>query len=164
MAHSLLHSRESLRTTHFSGKPYSTHIVAMTHDIRCFNFLSAGVNFGVEVVLHQSAFTGKLRRSNWMVGSGPEQLGNTESNKREPVSQLPRRRPPSTSASSTMLNLASRSSQAWRSIQRLAKGMASVTERIGDTKVPVSLLETGAYINYQRIEDNLAIVRDRYVS
>ncbi len=63
-----------------------------------------------------------------------------------------------------MLNLASRSSQAWRSIQRLAKGMASVSERIGDTKVPVSLLESGAYINYQRIEDNLAIVRDRYLS
>jgi aconitate hydratase len=63
-----------------------------------------------------------------------------------------------------MLNLASRSSQAWRSIQNLAKGMASVAERIGDTKVRMSLLETGAYINYQRIEDNLAIVRDRYSS
>jgi aconitate hydratase len=63
-----------------------------------------------------------------------------------------------------MLNLVSRSSQTWRSIQRLAKGMASVSERIGDTKVPMSLLETGAYINYQRIEDNLAIVRDRYFS
>jgi len=63
-----------------------------------------------------------------------------------------------------MLNLASRSSQAWRSIQNLAKGMASVAERIGDTKVPMSLLETGAYINYQRIEDNLAIVRGRYAS
>jgi aconitate hydratase len=63
-----------------------------------------------------------------------------------------------------MLNLASRSSQAWRSIQSLAKGMASVAERIGDTKVPMSLLETGAYINYQRIEDNLAVVRDRYFS
>jgi aconitate hydratase len=61
-----------------------------------------------------------------------------------------------------MLNLASRSSQAWRSIQRLAKGMASVSERIGDTKVPMSLVETGAYINYQRIEDNLAVIRDRY--
>ena len=61
-----------------------------------------------------------------------------------------------------MLNLASRSSQAWRSIQSLARSMASITGRIGDTKVPMSLLETGAYINYQRIEDNLAIVRDRY--
>jgi aconitate hydratase len=60
-----------------------------------------------------------------------------------------------------MLNLASRSSQAWRSIQSLARSMATVAERIGDTKVPMSLLETGAYINYQRIEDNLVIVRDR---
>jgi hypothetical protein len=42
--------------------------------------------------------------------------------------------------------------------------MASVSERIGDTKVPMSLVETGAYINYQRIEDNLAIIRDRYFS
>ena len=70
--------------------------------------------------------------------------------------------PPSTPASSRMLNLASRSSQAWRSVQRLAKGMASVSQRIGDTKVSMSLLETGAYINYQRIEDNLVVVRDRY--
>ncbi|KAH9004612.1 aconitate hydratase [Lactarius hatsudake] len=60
-----------------------------------------------------------------------------------------------------MLNLSSRSTQAWRSVQRLAKGMATVAERIGDTKVSMSLLETGAYINYQRIEDNLAVVRDR---
>ena len=63
-----------------------------------------------------------------------------------------------------MLNLASRSTQAWRSIRRLAKGMATVAERIGDTKVSMSLLETGAYINYQRIEDNLAVVRNRYTS
>lgn len=60
-----------------------------------------------------------------------------------------------------MLNLASRSTQAWR---RLAKGMATVAERIGDTKVSMSLLEPAAYINYQRIEDNLAIVRNRYTS
>ena len=39
--------------------------------------------------------------------------------------------------------------------------MATVTPRIGETKVPMSLLEKGAYINYQRIEDNLAIVRER---
>jgi aconitate hydratase len=58
-----------------------------------------------------------------------------------------------------MLNLASRSTQAWR---RIAKGMATVAERIGDTKVSMSLLEPAAYINYQRIEDNLAIVRNRY--
>jgi aconitate hydratase len=61
-----------------------------------------------------------------------------------------------------MLNLSHRTSRAWGSIQRLAKGMASVAERIGDTKVPMSLLEPTAYINYQRIEDNLSIVRDRY--
>jgi len=63
-----------------------------------------------------------------------------------------------------MLNLTSRSTQAWRSIRRLARGMATVSERIGDTKVSMSLLEPAAYINYQRIEDNLAIVRDRYSS
>ncbi|KIY52150.1 aconitate hydratase [Fistulina hepatica ATCC 64428] len=39
--------------------------------------------------------------------------------------------------------------------------MATAVERIGDTKVPMSRLEQGAYINYQRIEDNLAVVRDR---
>jgi hypothetical protein len=69
------------------------------------------------------------------------------------------RKPSPTSASLTMLNLASRSTQAWR---RLAKGMATVAERIGDTKVSMSLLEPAAYINYQRIEDNLAIIRNRY--
>lgn len=63
-----------------------------------------------------------------------------------------------------MLNLSSRSTQAWRSIRRLAKEMATAAERIGDTKVSMSLLEPGAYINYQRIEDNLAIVRKRYTS
>ena len=49
-----------------------------------------------------------------------------------------------------------------RALQRLAAGMATAVPRIGDTKVPMSLLEKGAYINYQRIEDNLAIVRERY--
>ncbi|KAF9451562.1 aconitate hydratase [Macrolepiota fuliginosa MF-IS2] len=39
--------------------------------------------------------------------------------------------------------------------------MATAAPRIGDTKVPMSLLEPSAYINYQRIEDNLAVVRDR---
>ncbi|KAA1479412.1 aconitate hydratase [Dentipellis sp. KUC8613] len=61
-----------------------------------------------------------------------------------------------------MFNIASRSSAAWRGIQRMAAGMATTVEgRIGDTKVPMSLLEKGAYINYQRIEDNLAVVRSR---
>lgn len=43
--------------------------------------------------------------------------------------------------------------------------MATVSEtaNIGATKVPMSLLEPNAYINYQRIEDNLAVVRKRYV-
>lgn len=49
-----------------------------------------------------------------------------------------------------------------RALQRLAAGMATAAPRIGDTKVPMSLLEKGAYINYQRIEDNLVIVRYRY--
>ncbi|TFY75144.1 hypothetical protein EWM64_g8866 [Hericium alpestre] len=61
-----------------------------------------------------------------------------------------------------MLNLTSRSSAAWRGVQRVAAGMATAAEgRIGDTKVPMSLFEKDAFINYQRIEDNLAIVRDR---
>jgi aconitate hydratase len=44
---------------------------------------------------------------------------------------------------------------------RLRRLMASAAPRIGDTKVQMSLLEPGRYINYQRIEDNLAIVRKR---
>jgi aconitate hydratase len=58
-----------------------------------------------------------------------------------------------------MLNL-SRTANALRA---LAKGMATAAPRIGDTKVAMSLLEKGAYINYQRIEDNLHIVRERYL-
>lgn len=61
-----------------------------------------------------------------------------------------------------MLNISNRSANAMRALQRLAAGMATAAPRIGDTKVPMSLLEKGAYINYQRIEDNLAIVRERY--
>lgn len=60
-----------------------------------------------------------------------------------------------------MLNLSNRTAKAVKAIQRAAKGMATAAHRIGDTKVPMSLLEKGAYINYQRIEDNLAIVRGR---
>ncbi|KAF9028929.1 aconitate hydratase [Hymenopellis radicata] len=60
-----------------------------------------------------------------------------------------------------MFNLSNRTAKAVQSLQRLAAGMATVAPRIGDTKVPMSLLEKGAYINYQRIEDNLAIVRER---
>lgn len=62
-----------------------------------------------------------------------------------------------------MFNLATRTANAVKSLQRLAAGMATAAPRIGDTKVPMSLLEKGAFINYQRIEDNLAIVRQRYV-
>lgn len=54
-----------------------------------------------------------------------------------------------------------RTRDAMRPLQRLAAGMATAAPRIGDTKVPMSLLEKDAYINYQRIEDNLAIVRER---
>ena len=61
-----------------------------------------------------------------------------------------------------MLNLSNRTANAVRALQRLAAGMATAAPRIGDTKVPMSLLEKGAYINYQRIEDNLAIVRNRW--
>ncbi|KAL5637592.1 hypothetical protein ACGC1H_004115 [Rhizoctonia solani] len=43
----------------------------------------------------------------------------------------------------------------------LARGMATAAPRIGDKKVPMSPLESGNYINYQRIEDALAIVRQR---
>ena len=66
----------------------------------------------------------------------------------------------STPNDATMFNLTNRTATAWRSVQRAAAGMATAT-RIGDTKVPMSLLEPGWYINYQRIEDNLAVVRDR---
>ncbi|KAH9942118.1 aconitate hydratase [Amylocystis lapponica] len=61
-----------------------------------------------------------------------------------------------------MLNLSTCSTMARRSLQRLVAGMATVAENnIGSTKVAMSLLEPNAYINYQRIEDNLAVVRDR---
>ena len=59
-----------------------------------------------------------------------------------------------------MLNISQRTAYAWRSLQRAAAGMATAA-RIGDTKVAMSLLEPTAFINYQRIEDNLAIVRER---
>ena len=62
-----------------------------------------------------------------------------------------------------MLNLANRTANAMRGLQRLAAGMATGVPRIGDTKVAMSLLEKGAYINYQRIEDNLVVIRDRCV-
>jgi len=60
-----------------------------------------------------------------------------------------------------MFKLSHRTADAARSLQRLAAGMATAAPRIGDKQVPMSLLEKGAFINYQRIEDNLAIVRRR---
>ena len=58
-----------------------------------------------------------------------------------------------------MLNL----SRTTNALRAFVKGMATAAPRIGDTKVAMSLLEKGAYINYQRIEDNLHIVRERYL-
>jgi len=43
----------------------------------------------------------------------------------------------------------------------LARSMATVKSSIGDRKVEMSNLERGRYINYQRIEDNLQVVRSR---
>lgn len=63
-----------------------------------------------------------------------------------------------------MLTIIPGARYALRSVRPFAAGMATVAPRIGDTKVPMSLLEKGAYINYQRIEDNLAIVRERYAT
>ncbi|OCB89252.1 aconitate hydratase [Sanghuangporus baumii] len=60
-----------------------------------------------------------------------------------------------------MFNLASRTATAVKSAKRLAAGLATAAPRIGDTKVPMSRLEANNFINYQRIEDNLAIVRSR---
>lgn len=62
-----------------------------------------------------------------------------------------------------MFNLTTKTAHAARAVQRMAAGMATAAPRIGDTKVPMSLLEKGAYINYQRIEDNLVVIRDRFV-
>jgi aconitate hydratase len=42
-----------------------------------------------------------------------------------------------------------------------SRSMASVQSRIGDQQVEMSNLEKGRYINYQRIEDNLQVVRSR---
>lgn len=64
-----------------------------------------------------------------------------------------------------MFNPPSRSAMLIKSLQRaVSAGMATAAPRIGDTKVAMSLLEKGAYINYQRIEDNLAVVKSRSVS
>ena len=62
-----------------------------------------------------------------------------------------------------MFNIANRAAHAVKSAKRLAAGMATAAPRIGDTQVPMSRLEPNNFINYQRIEDNLAIVRSRCV-
>lgn len=62
-----------------------------------------------------------------------------------------------------MLNLSYRTANVLRAVQRLAAGMATAVPRIGDTQVAMSNLEKGKFINYQRIEDNLTVVRQRYV-
>lgn len=43
----------------------------------------------------------------------------------------------------------------------LPRGMATASSRIGDKQVPMSNLESSRFINYQRIEDNLQVVRQR---
>ena len=43
----------------------------------------------------------------------------------------------------------------------LSRSMATVQSRIGDQQVEMSNLEKGRFINYQRIEDNLQVVRSR---
>jgi aconitate hydratase len=63
-----------------------------------------------------------------------------------------------------MLGLKHRSAALARPMRTaLAANYATHAPRIGDTKVAMSLLEKDKYINYQRIEDNLAIVRKRFV-
>ena len=61
-----------------------------------------------------------------------------------------------------MLNLSK--STATKAVKRNAvhkAGLATAAPRIGDTKVKMAPLEDGNFINYQRIEDNLQIVRKR---
>lgn len=48
-----------------------------------------------------------------------------------------------------------------RSSMMAKRTMATVQSRIGDKKVEMSNLEKGRFINYQRIEDNLQVVRAR---
>jgi hypothetical protein len=63
-----------------------------------------------------------------------------------------------------MFNLAARSAKLGRAIQGIVNGgMATAAPRIGETKVEMSPLEQSNFINYQRIEDNLTVVRSRFV-
>lgn len=51
--------------------------------------------------------------------------------------------------------------RATASLLRGARTYATVGGRIGDKQVRMSNLEQGKFINYQKIEDNLAVVRER---
>ena len=72
-----------------------------------------------------------------------------------------------------MFNLERTALSALRSIKRSvaiynglygsSAGMATEASRIGDTLVRMNNLEPGRYINYQRIADNLEVVRSRFV-
>ena len=53
--------------------------------------------------------------------------------------------------------------KARRAAAAAKRALATAAPRIGDKRVPMSPLEPGSAINYQRIEDNLAIVRSRCV-
>lgn len=46
-------------------------------------------------------------------------------------------------------------------VPALARSLATPASNIGATKVAMSLFEQDKFINYQRIEDNLAVVRQR---
>lgn len=62
-----------------------------------------------------------------------------------------------------MLSTRALSTSLGRNLGIRSRGMASVASRIGDTRVEMSPMEKGKgnFINYQRIEDNLQIVRSR---
>ena len=47
---------------------------------------------------------------------------------------------------------------------RLSRSLATPAGNIGATKVAMSAFDKDSFINYQRIEDNLAVVRSRSVS
>jgi aconitate hydratase len=47
-------------------------------------------------------------------------------------------------------------------VARYAPRLASTRGLATVSKVPMSLLEKDKFINYQKIEDNLKVVKDRY--
>ena len=52
-----------------------------------------------------------------------------------------------------MLNISSWTTNPVCALQQLATGMAIAAPCIGDTKVPMSLVEKSMFINYKHIED-----------